>query len=314
MNRWLGCAAGLLLAGVAPVFADGAAEPSPPLHVLQTHGPASLSTSAPVTDGRLSIAFTDELGLVVQVAGAASLQVKPPQPWVVEPWHVSRVEPPRVDQTGDGVRWSQRFWLEPLAPGETPLALAPLQYREKNGPWRSVAWKPVAVTVSARLKQPDVDTARDITSIEEVPGVPTGDSGSWIVAALAGTVLVVFVVWRWLRRPGGAAPRAPEAWALAELNRLAALRLADRGKSERLATLLVGLVRRYLEKKFNVPARRQTTAEFLETLPPRLAEQRPWLETLLTRCDQIKFAPIEAHAEECARLVEEVRRWLSSAG
>jgi hypothetical protein len=68
-----------------------------------------------------------------------------------------------------------------------------------------------------------------------------------------------------------------------------------------------------VEKKHHVPARRQTTAEFLAGLPPALAAQRGWLEAFLTRCDQIKFAPIEAHAGECEQLVAEVRNYLVSS-
>jgi hypothetical protein len=316
MNRWRGRVVGVLLAGLlsAVAFADDPGEQPRSTHVLQAHGPAALSTTSPVSGGRMTVAFTDEIGLTVQVAGPSSLQVKPPQIWAADPWHVSRVDPPQVEQTGDTVRWSQRFWLEPLTPGETMLELAPLQYREKNGPWQRVAWQPITVVVSARLKQPEAASARDITSIEELPGLAGRESAWWIAAAGAGAALAGVIAWRWLRKRGAAPARSPEAWALIELDRLAALRLGERGKSERLATLLAGLVRRYLEKKFRVPARRQTTAEFLAALPSGLAEQRPWLEAFLTRCDQIKFAPIEVHEEECCRLVAEVRQHFTASG
>jgi hypothetical protein len=73
MNCWRGVSAGLIiLAGALPVFADGAAEQPPPLHlqthVLQTHGPASLRTSAPVSAGRMNVAFADEIGVVFIIA------------------------------------------------------------------------------------------------------------------------------------------------------------------------------------------------------------------------------------------------------
>ena len=75
---------------------------------------------------------------------------------------------------------------------------------------------------------------------------------------------------------------------------------------------MFSLLRRYLEKRFQQPARRQTTREFIASLAeqPALAEERPWLEAFLTRCDILKFAPVDAAAEECKQLARDVREFL----
>ena len=94
-------------------------------------------------------------------------------------------------------------------------------------------------------------------------------------------------------------PLPPEQRALQELARLDASATADPAAYH---TALSDVVRRYLAERFGLPATRQTTAEFLETVrrSGRLsAEQQALLRDFLERCDLAKFAPVGASAEEC---------------
>ena len=50
--------------------------------------------------------------------------------------------------------------------------------------------------------------------------------------------------------------------ACRELDRIASLGLPAAGQVERFHTLVSNVLRRYLEKRFGLPARRQTTPEF----------------------------------------------------
>jgi hypothetical protein len=80
---------------------------------------------------------------------------------------------------------------------------------------------------------------------------------------------------------------------------------------ERYHTLLSGVVRRYLEARFRLPARRQTTAEFLEAMrraPQLNAGQQELLRDFLERCDLGKFAPVTPSAEECRATAGMARR------
>ena len=90
--------------------------------------------------------------------------------------------------------------------------------------------------------------------------------------------------------------RPPEQWALQELGRLDESATADAAAYH---TALSDVVRRYLADRFGLPATRQTTAEFLETVrrSGRLsAEQQALLRDFLERCDLAKFAPVGASA------------------
>jgi hypothetical protein len=291
---------------------------TPAAPVVQQQGPAALRTEARLDDGVLALAFTDQLPLLVEVIGDAGLEVRPPQKWVGEPWKLDRLQAPQRERMGDGrVRWSQPLWLEPLAPGEVKLQLEPLSYRQRGGSWQTVAWQPLTVRVQARLTDPDINSARDIVPIEEVPA-PAGRQrwqalGAAVLAALA---LLVLIAWRFRRRaPAMSGSRSLQHAALRDLDRLIALRLPERGKGERFGTLLAGLLRRYLERKHGLPARRQTTAEFLAALEQveHLEKHKAWLEQFLGRCDQIKFAPVNTTQAECDELSQQLRAFLTAS-
>lgn len=305
--RWLLTAAGLAQS-VAVVCAD---EPL----LLQHRGAATLRIAAAAEKGQLVLALTDLLAIQIEVEGDASLEVQEPSSWVKGPWLARPAGAAERRNLGPKIIWKQTLNVEPSRPGETALLVEPLRYRSGDGAWQTATWSAVAVRVTSRLIQADVNSARDITSIEELPSPPPRAShGSWAVGVLVGAIVVLalWVVWR-RRRRQYKSRMAPEAWALYELQRLQSLGLPGQGKQERFGTLLAGLVRRYLENRFHLPARRQTTAEFLAALDQRaiLTDQRAFLESFLRRCDLLKFAPLSASADECRDLAAQAAQFIS---
>ena len=254
---WRISSIGLTLALVLTAAAVCADEPI----VLERAGPATLRGTVTTEQGAVVMAFTDVLTLTIEVEGAAGLDVRPPENWVKGPWQVRPKGPAQHIEQGKQVRWSQTLQVEPLAPGETSLQLEPLRFLDAKGDWQTVTWQPRRVRVTSTLAQPDPKNVRDITAIEELPVTPARELPRGIIAAIvAGAVGAVAALALWWRRRSAARSRAtPERWALYELERLQALNLPDRGKAERFGTLLTGLMRRYLEKKYQLPARRQTT-------------------------------------------------------
>ena len=100
-----------------------------------------------------------------------------------------------------------------------------------------------------------------------------------------------------------------------ELKRVLALQLPDKNKTEGFHTLLANIVRRYLEREFQLPARRRTTAEFLEVLQscPKLPPARQeFLRDFLIRCDLAKFAGVTATPADCAALADKVRAFIEA--
>jgi hypothetical protein len=309
MNR---CLLVMLLSGFVVSPAVRAEEPS----VVQRDGAATLAVTATLENNVIVLPFTDELTLLITVEGGAGLEVRPPEEWTKAPWRARPAGPPTRKQDGNRVHWSQALLVEPLAPGESSLSLAPLKYRDAaDGEWRTATWQPIAARVTTKLAQPDLKSARDITAIEDLPALPPRDNrvGIWITASLLGAAGLAGGAFLWRRRLTQRSRATPEAWACYELDRLQALGLPQRGKHERFGTLLANLLRNYLEKKNQLPARRQTTGEFLAAIPqyPALADQREFLQAFLRRCDLLKFAPVDSTAEECGSLAEQVRRFIT---
>jgi hypothetical protein len=286
--------------------------------VLQQQGPASLSVRAKVERGQVAIRLTDSLPLTLTVEGSDALKVKPSTIKASEAIKVRSRSAPLLSAAGkDRLRWHQTFLLEPLVPGNHTIQVDSLEYRDQPGNWTSVKWQPVAVQVTTQIKAVDakVEHIRDITNIEELPERPSPWRWlAWSLAGVAGAVLVLFIV-RQIRkrRQHRTVALTPQQWAVRELERIVALNLPARGEVERFHTMLSNVVRRYLEKRFALPARRQTTPEFLAAMPnaPQLsAALQNRMHAFLERCDLAKFARAPVSNEECALTADMVRKIL----
>jgi HAMP domain-containing protein len=135
----------------------------------------------------------------------------------------------------------------------------------------------------------DTQDIRDIRPPFHIPQL-----GLW-VALIAGTcVLAAFLVAAWRRRQRRLAALRKSARELA-LERLAATRtLLAPEHAEAFSTAVSGIVRSYIEKRFNIQAAHRTTNEFLRDCLTQadgaLAQHRQQLEEFLQYCDLAKFA------------------------
>jgi hypothetical protein len=123
--------------------------------------------------------------------------------------------------------------------------------------------------------------------------------GAVVILAL----LVVLIVWLVRRKPA-VAPPTPRMIALRALDDLRAHigELDPYAFSVRVSDVL----RTYVSGQFDLKATTQTSPEFLASIAgsPRFSEgDKQLLATFLERCDMLKFARIEAHAEENGELL-----------
>jgi hypothetical protein len=214
-------------------------------------------------------------------------------------------------------RRQQTFSLEPLAPGDMPLELDALWLRMPGERPKTVPWDPILVRVTSRLNEADINKLRDPVSIESLPA-PEEHSWPWLGAVVAGgAALVCGTLLYWWRRTRQRQRVSPETLATRELDRLLRLQLAERGLSERYHTLLANILRRYLERRFNLPARRRTTPEFLQeaqAAPALRSEQQAFLREFLECCDLAKFAGVSAQPDTALALAERVREFVKGCG
>jgi hypothetical protein len=264
----------------------------------------------------LKITLSGEITVTVSVEGPAPVEVGPLH--YLTPsrdWDEQALPAGTTDLPNGRQRWQQRFRLEPRAPTEpgkpAQLELMPLKLRGGS----EVKWKPVAVEVTTSISKADLDKARDITPIETVPPAPP--RFPWLLtlgfglAGLAGLAAVVVGVRRWRYRPVLELP--PEKRALRELDRLAAMDLSSRNGGELCPARLAEVVRTYVDDRFDLRSREQTTEEFLGSLaePPWPVEQQEQLAGLLRRCDLAKFARIPFTAAECQAAIAQARSFVN---
>lgn len=161
----------------------------------------------------------------------------------------------------------------------------------------AIIWTLMLVSLGAV----DLSQLRDITGIErpsDQPSAAPWPFWPWLILGAATIFVVGFVSLRWRRgrRPPMPDPRAE---ALAKLDELEAQTVSGNGNMERLHTVLSDIVRRYLERRFQLPVLRQTTDELLRdmarsALLPK--EQPSAVQELLRRCDLAKFAGMNSSA------------------
>jgi hypothetical protein len=260
--------------------------------------------------GKAALTLSDVATVKLRVEGPASLEVEdPPRPKSAPQWSLkARGEPVRrVAQEKGAAVWEQEYELDPEQPGEHAVELPALRYRLGEEDWREVRLGPVKLRFTTSIKKAEPGAAREITGVEDVPEVPPGQGWLlWAGLSLGAVLLGVtaFVVYR--RRAVKPPPLQPHQWALRELERLAARCPQSGPEVEVYHTALSAVLRRYLERRFQIPAERQTTAEFLEAVRKSselTAEQQAELRGLLTQCDLAKFARVWPSAEECQALV-----------
>ena len=223
------------------------------------------------------------------------------------------------------VRRRITFRLSPWQAGELVLVLPPLKYRlgADSRDWEEMTWKPIPINVTTMVKDADPAAARDISGIEELPS-PERRAGSWVVMAYgaigAALLAVVWLASRLRRRPAPIQSAAERA--LEELERVEMDWRQGRADPAQFLGRVSQLLRRYLEKRFDIHAPRQTTSEFLvsarraSSLQP---SQQDLLRHVLEQCDLAKFARYCPTADQCRLLAASVRAlvnetWETKAG
>jgi len=144
---------------------------------------------------------------------------------------------------------------------------------------------------------------RGIAPPVDVPWPPWVWWAIGVGAVVTLTLLIWLIVWLARRKPA-TPPPTPRQIALRELEELRAhiRELDPYAFSVRVSDVL----RTYVSGQFELHATTQTSPEFLASIvdSPRFSSvDRQLLATFLERCDMLKFARIEAHAEENGELL-----------
>ncbi len=140
----------------------------------------------------------------------------------------------------------------------------------------------------------------------------------WIAAGLIVLLLLAIFFYFWKKRARKQKAVLAHETALSELERAGPLIEAQ--DINAFITLIDQTLRRYIEQRFTIFARRQTTREFIhgltedqENIPQALMENTANLTTWLQHCDLVKFAKAGLNQETMTEMVANLRTFIESS-
>lgn len=252
-----------------------------------TVSPAELAptiTSA-IDRDRLEVAEPFTWTLTVNAPQGTDVQFPPPTA-AIGPFEVidsiDRFDVP--EQLGRS--WTRTFVLESFESGTLELPAFPIM--AGNIMLRS---EPITVEVQSALQgESDPTQFRGMKEVVELPDItPDSRLGRWVTAALAVVAATVCIL-VFVRRKK---PISPDAWANQRLDVLRQTVSSTKDDNTTVVPAITDILRQYIERRFQISAPQQTTAEFLSSIlhDSRLDErQQRGLQQLLCKADAIKFA------------------------
>lgn len=155
---------------------------------------------------------------------------------------------------------------------------------------------------------------KDITPPFYIPLLPTW---AWIVITIVSTLLVAGIVFWFVQRARrkGKPPVPPREAALAELQTLEPSIESENPLEFTVET--AGVLRKYVENQFGIPATQQTSQEFLQSLRNSgrfSGADRELLRAFLDKADLIEFARYQATHLDSRELWNEAKAFVQGSG
>jgi hypothetical protein len=210
-----------------------------------------------------------------------------------------------------------QYRLEPLLSGKYDIPAFTFQFHDANDPntTHELASEPIAVEVASLLGDQRANLViEDIEGVVEMPRTP---SHWWLWALLVLGVAAVPAAWLLLRNRRTKQLvrifRPAHELAYARLRALVTENLIEQGKIKEFYERISGILRHYIEDRFDLHAPERTTEEFLDEL--RYAQtlapaDKSVLEEFLTHCDLVKFAKHDPTTEQVQRTFDLVKDFI----
>ncbi len=210
-----------------------------------------------------------------------------------------------------------QYRLEPFLSGKYEIPAFTFVFRDVNEPAKrhELVSDPIAVEVTSLLGEERAKLViEDIEGVVEIPR-SAGRWWPWLLAALG----VAAVPAGWLLLRGRRARQLVRIFkpahevAYARLRALVALSLVEQGQIKEFYEQISGILRHYIEDRFDLHAPERTTEEFLAEL--RFTEalgssDKDVLGEFLTHCDLVKFAKHDPTTEQIQRTFDQVRDFI----
>ena len=222
----------------------------------------------------------------------------------------------RLD-ANDNVVTTRQYRLEPFLSGNYEIPAFTFTFYDVNEPdaKHELTSDPIAVEVTSLLGDQRAELV--IEDIEGPVEIPKKASFWWLWLLAIPPVVAAVVVWlclhkRRVKRLIRIFKPAHEI-AYARLRALVAQNLVEAGRLKEFYERISGILRHYIEDRFNLHAPERTTEEFLAELQSTnvlAASDKDVLGEFLTHCDLVKFARHDPTAEQIQRTFDLVKDFI----
>ncbi|MBN1507569.1 MAG: hypothetical protein JW955_12025 [Sedimentisphaerales bacterium] len=305
----------LVVAGCGEDSKDTAGKAKFEVDKVYERGPASVHVR--LDKAKMTIADTVLLQLEASVASGYEMQM-PKVDKVLENFGIVDWDNlgNKLDDKNNVVTTHQ-YRLEPFLSGKYDIPAFTFQFHDVNDPdsQHELASEPIPVEVTSLLG--DQRAKLVIEDIEGVVEMPKGAVRWWLWVLVLLGVAAVPAGWLVLR-----SRRARELVrifkpahevAYARLRALVAEDLIEAGRIKEFYERISGILRHYIEDRFDLHAPERTTEEFLAEL--RFTEvlssaHKEVLGEFLTHCDLVKFAKHQPTTEQVQRTFDLVKDFI----
>lgn len=225
----------------------------------------------------------------------------------------------RLDEKNNVVT-TYEYRLEPFLSGKYDIPAFTFTFQDVNEPdtKHELTSEPIAVEVASLLGEDRANLV--IEDIEAVVAMPR-KAMTWWVWLLVGAGVAVAVAaglaWFLLRRAGRLQVQRilqpAHEIAYARLRALVAEKLVEAGRIKEFYERISGILRYYIEDRFDLRAPERTTEEFLDELRRTevlRSSDKNVLGEFLTHCDLVKFARHAPTTEQIQRSFDLVKDFI----
>jgi len=210
-----------------------------------------------------------------------------------------------------------QYELEPFLSGSYSIPVFTFTFNDVNDPdtKHELSSEPIAIEVTSLLGEDRADLV--IEDIEDVLQMPKKASFWWLWVLLALCVVGVPTGW-WLLRKKRIEVlmrifKPAHEIAYARLRVLVAEDLVEAGRIKEFYERISGILRHYIEDRFDLRAPERTTEEFLGELQRTsvlAASDKDVLGEFLMHCDLVKFAKHAPTTEQIQRTFDLVKNFI----
>lgn len=210
-----------------------------------------------------------------------------------------------------------QYELEPFLSGQYEIPAFTFTFHDVNEPdtKHELTSEPIALEVTSLLGEDRAELV--IEDIENVVPMPKKASRWWLWSLLTVAVAGLLLVWWLLRRKRVEALvrifRPAHEIAYARLRVLVAEDLVEAGRIKEFYERINGILRHYIEDRFDLRAPERTTEEFLSELQRTdvlAVSDKAVLGEFLMHCDLVKFAKHAPTTEQIQRTFDLVKDFI----